>query len=204
MKKRILKSLLVIAVTLAVGGYASYAAFIASAVTISNNTVMTGTAESKLCNSDGTDNWKNAINPSFVVSSLIPGDEQELTNGTEGVFLGNDAGNLTAVHSTKCKSYGDAAGSSDVSMQFVPQLLNVDCHGNPTLKDQVMLSFDMGDGSYSTYYSLNEWAVNPNVFGPTYAPDDGHRIHIKTKLDLAATLQGQTCNFDVTFTGQQI
>lgn len=96
MKKKLLKSIISLAVVLALGAGATYALFTSNTVTISNNTLTTGEAAIKLCNADGTNNWKTSVNPSFTLADMIPGGEGELSEGMR-IYLGNDGGGLDAI-----------------------------------------------------------------------------------------------------------
>lgn len=204
MNKKLLKSIVSLVAVLALGVGVTYALFTSNTVTISNNTLTTGEATIKLCNRDGTNNWKNSISPGLILTDMVPGVEEELTDDTHRIYLGNDGGNLSALWGGVCDSYGDPAGSSDVPMRMVPKVMNVNCFGDSILKDQLKLRFTFSGGDDTGLGTLTYWMGNVAPYGPTFAVDAGYRIRMYSELDPSATLQNKTCTFDVDFTGVQV
>ena len=84
MNKHILKGVVSIAVVVALGVGATYAAFTSNTVTISNNQLATGSANIKVCNNTNLANgWQESINPNLTLAGLTSG----ISVGPNGVIL---------------------------------------------------------------------------------------------------------------------
>lgn len=210
--KVVVRSVLSLVATVAIGGGVTYALFTSNAVTVSQTNVSTGTANLRICNSNqggsnGDNLWKNSIQPTIDYSGLNPGDTAiDIAPGSH-MFLGNDNGSLDTKATPDCTDYGVAKGTSSASFKMVPSLPSVTCtddsSGNPLLlKDAMSLRFTFGT-SATTYKTLAQWVGNTTPFSPTFAAGDAKALKLEAKLDSAYTTQGQKCTFDITFVGQQ-
>lgn len=210
MDTKILKSILTIAVVAALGIGVTYAQFTSQAVTITGTQATTGSAELKLCHGapNGADNWTTTIAPTLTATNLVPGgNETELTVGDD-VYVGNDGGDLQNNGlGGDCDAYAGgleaAAGSSDVTMDLIPSLVDLDCGGDAALADEITLRIDVG-GTSSTK-TLTDWELNTtDTLGVSLAPDAIGEITMFATLDSTSDGQDSTCDFDLSISGEQI
>lgn len=190
-----------IAIVLVLGISATYAAFTSTPVTIANNTLATGTAELKLCNSAG-DGWKTTITPSMTLNNLVPGDtDEELTLGQD-LYVGNDSGTLDNNNdTTNCNTYapGVTPGSSDVTMTLLPTFVAAPVCSAPGLENDLSLNIKVG-AEESGNIPLADWFTNTTTVG-SLTPDQHAEVTVFASLSSDAEDQGATCTFDIQFVG---
>lgn len=206
--KLIARSALSLVATLAIGGGVTYALFTSNVVTISGNTtVSAGSANLAICNtsSNGSDTWKGDIQPQLDLSGLNPGSTDiEVTAGHE-LYLGNDDGSLQdSVLTDGCDSYepGFILGNSTVEQKFMPHVTVNNC---PNMADDLSLEFVLGGAPISGYKTLNAWQANTSFFNnPTLLAGEAKQLQIFAKLSQNFSLPGETCTFNIDFTGRQV
>lgn len=202
----LLRSVVSLVAVVAVGGGITYAAFTSNAVTVSQTQVTTGSADLKICNSNastpaGSNTWKNSVSPQINFDGINPGDSNVPVTTGHSMYVGNDGGQLQDNLGAECNSYdaGVTAGDSTVPLKLVPVVTATSC---PNLSNDLQLRFGF-DGSFTSYKSITNWSTNTSALGPTFNVDDAKLMAIEAKLGSGVTLQGETCTFDVTFTGEQ-
>lgn len=203
MNKQLLRSILSLSVLALVGGGVTYALFTSNTVSITSNSLTSGSAEIKLCDATVEEKWTNSL-AGFSLSNLIPNaPEEELTEGKD-ILLGNDSGTLNNNHADDCTAYADGVtpGSSDTTLNIVPKVASTSCD-EAALEDQLELQFSVG-GTLSAWQSLSLWEANTASVGSSLAPDADIPIQVFARLDDLATDQDSGCTFDVTFTGEQV
>ncbi len=193
--------------TLAIGGGVTYALFTSNPVTVSSNTVSTGSANVRVC--DGTNpggQWQDSVSTTMSYT-INPGDDDVNVMGTNHLYLANDDGTLATapLPVANCGSYGSGitTGTSTISMQMVPSVSNVTCTAADSNFGST-LQVRFGNGTqWSSYRSLSSWASNTTDYVPLYAHGTTNELIIQAKLSSTYTTQGASCTFDSHFTGKQ-
>ena len=204
MIRRIVQSMMVIAMVASMAAYTSYAAFTSNEVTIQASSVTTGSANMAICYATGANTWKGLIAPSLAVTDLVPGDTvgKNLTAGKD-LYIGNDNGSLPPVlGSGICNSYDGAftPGSSDVTLNIVPKVTSLSCPS--TLPGEISIALKL-DGSTVATDTLTGWSTNTTSVG-SFAPGATRKIEMTATLNSSATDQNTTCTFDFVFGGSSV
>lgn len=204
MSNRLIRSLIMLVLIVAVSAPTAYAALVTNTVALAGNTISTATAEMAICNSN-EDLWTNTLTSTFSLSNLAPGATQSLTT-TETIYIGNDDGNLDSGSSSSlCADYAASytPGTSGIEMEVVPSVSNINCGDNFNLANQLQLEVIVEDQS-SGFISLNNWSFNTTSVGASITPGSTVEINANSTLANDFDVQGGSCTFDLQLRGRQI
>lgn len=187
---------------LILGGSVAYASFVSNTVTIGSNTVTTGEASLKLCDTGDKNQWLTGINPNLALSRMKPDEERDLL-GQRAVYVGNDNGLLAANFTNgQCQQYGEIASNSNTAVRLVPTVVIQSDACPAPLPSQIKLRFNLND-QVSEYKTLTSWSTNTTAYEPVANPGSATRLNIFAQLSSTASVQNERCQFTINLTGKQ-
>jgi len=182
--KKILLSLAILVTALSLAAYTTFATWSAT-VTVTNNQVLTGTADLQVSTNSGG-NWNTSTGASsMVLADLIPGREKNgysfslWNNSTPGLNF-NTSGQITAA---------TGAGADETQLEIA------------------VYENGSSPAAGSGWISLADWKTTQRSFNSSILPGIGNfkNYTIAARLLSIATndWQGRTVRFTLTVTGQQ-
>ncbi len=180
----------------------AYAAFVSNALSISNNSITSGEAAIKFCDTVAANQWTTSMNPFTSLNRMIPGEERDVYAG-RNIYVGNDGGSLQGVlGSGQCNGYLTAANQSNTPLKIIPtlQFSNDDCPAAAAA--ETLVRINLADQS-SGFQPVSYWATNNTPVNLTLTANNTAHLQVSAKLDPSAVTQTAHCNFSLNLTGQQ-
>ncbi len=178
------------------------AAFLSNPLTIHNNTVTTGEAAIKFCDTVDLNKWTNSMSPMTVLGGMLPGEERDLYAGRT-IYIGNDGGSLSGVlGGSQCNGYAVDANSSNVKLKVIPTVEISEESCPSAIAADLALTVEIAGQSLG-YHTIQELTTNTVPVDLLLLPNTTGRFKVTVRFSSTSQAQAQSCAFTMKLVGRQ-